>query len=48
MIMWKRLLQSLYSPVHIARFRFHPIGKAISYVFFCRLLQRYRLPFTLQ
>ncbi|MCL6616111.1 MAG: DUF1189 domain-containing protein [Anoxybacillus ayderensis] len=38
MIMWKRLLQSLYSPVHIARFRFHPIGKAISYVFFLSLI----------
>ncbi|ACJ33253.1 DUF1189 domain-containing protein [Anoxybacillus flavithermus] len=38
MIMWKRLLQSLYSPIHIARFRFHPIGKAISYVFFLSLI----------
>ncbi|WP_461202372.1 DUF1189 domain-containing protein [Anoxybacillus sp. TBDG-1] len=38
MMMWKRLLQSLYSPVHIARFRFHPIGKAISYVFFLSLI----------
>lgn len=37
-MMWKRLLQSLYSPVHIARFRFHPIGKAISYVFFLSLI----------
>ncbi|MCX8001483.1 DUF1189 domain-containing protein [Anoxybacillus mongoliensis] len=38
MMMWKRLLQSLYSPIHIARFRFHPIGKAISYVFFLSLI----------
>lgn len=38
MLMWRRLLQSLYSPVHIARFRFHPIGKAISYVFFLSLI----------
>ncbi|SFA42186.1 Protein of unknown function [Anoxybacillus pushchinoensis] len=38
MMMWRRLLQSLYSPVHIARFRFHPIGKAIGYVFFLSLI----------
>ncbi|GMB07612.1 DUF1189 domain-containing protein [Thermolongibacillus altinsuensis] len=34
MTMFKQLFVSLYSPVHIARFRFQKIGKAIGYVFF--------------
>jgi hypothetical protein len=38
MTMFKQLIVSLYSPVHMVRFRFQKIGKSISYVFFLTLI----------